>query len=71
MIMEKATKFLIIICVISLILVLPVLGDQPPDPGGDPTGQPVGGSPLGGGLFFLIFAGLIYGIQKLRISIKK
>lgn len=69
--MEKATKYLILIVVVCLIFVLPVLGDQPPDPGGDPTGQPVGGSPIGGGLLIMIFAGMAYGVQKIRIAIKK
>ena len=69
--MEKATKYLVIIAIICLIFVLPVLGDQPPDPGGDPTGEPVGGAPIAGGLVTMILAGLIYGIQKIRMSIKK
>ncbi len=71
MTMEKATKYLVIIAVISFIFVLPVLGDQPPDPGGDPTGEPVGGAPIGGGLITMILAGIIYGVQKLRMAIKK
>ncbi len=69
--MEKVTKYLIIITVICLVFVLPVLGDQPPDPGGDPTGEPVGGVPIGGGLVIMLLAGFIYGIQKFRLAIKK
>ncbi len=71
MIMEKAIRYLIFISVVCFIFVLPALGDQPPDPGGDPTGEPVGGAPIGGGLFTMVLAGLIYGVHKLRMAIKK
>jgi len=48
-----------------------ILADNPPDPGGGPTGDPVGGgSPLGGGLIFMAMAGLLYGIRQAWFMIK-
>jgi len=67
------------IVILTLILVglvvfysIPVLADQPPDPGGDPTGgNPVGGgSPLGGGMITFLIAALYYGVKK-AIKAKK
>jgi len=47
-----------------------IYADQPPDPGGDPTGQPVGGSPIGGGLVILLSLGAAYGGKKFYDSKK-
>lgn len=47
------------------LFVTDVLGDQPPDPGGEPTnGTPVGGSPIGSGLVILTSLGIAYGMKK-------
>lgn len=50
-----------------------LFADNPPDPGGDPTGgTPVGGgSPIGGGLIMLITMGIFYGIRKYYNIIRK
>jgi hypothetical protein len=70
--MNKLVKFAILLIVMVLIYTVPVLADQPPDPGGEPTnGTPVGGSPIGGGFITLMIAGLFYGIQKFRMAYKK
>ena len=70
--MNKQVKFAILFLLIILVYSVPAFADQPPDPGGEPTGgTPVGGSPLGGGLITMILAGLFYGIQKIRLTIKK
>jgi len=47
-----------------------IYADQPPDPGGVPTGQPVGGSPIGGGLAILVSLGAAYGGKKFYDSKK-
>lgn len=48
-----------------------IYADQPPDPGGNPTGDPVGGgSPIGGGLVILLSMGAAYGSKKLYDSRK-
>jgi len=50
-----------------------VFADQPPDPGGGPGGgDPVGGgSPIGGGIIYLFIMGVGYGVNKLRLFMKK
>lgn len=70
--MRKQIKFAIVLLSIILFYTYPVFADQPPDPGGNPTGDPVGGgSPLGGGLFLMLMAGAVYGFQKFRMAIQK
>ncbi|MCB0804645.1 MAG: hypothetical protein KDC05_02550 [Bacteroidales bacterium] len=55
--------FVVIMLFVSTI----VLGDNPPDPGGGPTGDPVGGgSPIGGGLFILMTMAVAYGTKKIH-----
>jgi len=42
-----------------------IFADQPPDPGGGPTGDPVGGgAPIGGGLIIMAVLGAVYGTKK-------
>ena len=53
-----------LIFVISPLFITEVFADQPPDPGGDPTGQPVGGSPIGSGMVIMISLGIAYGAKK-------
>ena len=57
------------IIVIALFLSGPVIAQStfPPDPGGDPTGNPPvgGGAPIGGGTFILMALGAAYGSKKL------
>ncbi len=48
-----------------------IYADQPPDPGGDPTGEPVGGAPIGGGLVILLSLGAAYGGKKFYDSKKE
>lgn len=65
--MKKITLLLVssLIFMLSPLFITNVLGDQPPDPGGDPTGPPVGGgSPIGSGLVILAGLGLAYGTKK-------
>ncbi|MEZ5084028.1 MAG: hypothetical protein R2750_11355 [Bacteroidales bacterium] len=71
--MKKIVKGLsIYLFVFILLFATQVFGDNPPDPGGDPTGgTPVGGgSPIGGGLFILLSLGMMYAGRKI-ISIRK
>ena len=50
---------------IMLLFSTSLFADNPPDPGGGPTGDPVGGgSPIGGGLFMLITMAIAYGGKK-------
>lgn len=52
---------------IFVFVVLHVMADAPPDPGGGPTGgDPVGGgSPIGGGLLFMLFLATGYGAKRI------
>lgn len=49
------------------------MADQPPDPGGNPTGDPVGGgSPLGSGLAISLIVGVAYASKKaLKLRIEE
>ncbi|MCB0805740.1 MAG: hypothetical protein KDC05_08060 [Bacteroidales bacterium] len=64
-------KFLTVCFVVLLFLLVPVFtgqlsADNPPDPGGGPTGDPVGGgSPVGSGLVILMSLGATYGMKKI------
>jgi len=53
----------------AIIFLIPVLIADPPDPGGGPGGDPMGGAaPIGNGLYILFVAGfayLLYHIQKM------
>jgi len=64
--MKKITLLLVssLIFTLSPLFISNVLGDQPPDPGGDPTGQPVGGSPIGSGFVIMVSLGIAYGAKK-------
>lgn len=65
--MKKTTLLLMssLLLTISPLFITDVLGDQPPDPGGNPTGDPVGGgSPIGSGLVVMVSLGLAYGAKK-------
>ena len=64
--MKKITLLLAssLIFTLSPLFTTNVLGDQPPDPGGGPTGEPVGGAPIGSGLVILVSLGLAYGAKK-------
>jgi hypothetical protein len=62
--------------VISFLTVLPLFSvgqsTDPGDPGGGPTGPPVGGgAPIGGGLFILLGLGAAYGGKKVYELNKK
>ena len=63
-------KFFTICIVVTIFLLSPLflghlLADNPPDPGGGPTGDPVGGgTPIGGGVVMLISLGVGYGLKK-------
>jgi len=49
-----------------------IFADQPPDPGGGPTGDPVGGgAPIGGGLIIMAVLGAVYGTKKVFDARKK
>ncbi len=72
--MKKTIKLFLLIAGLLFIFVIPVLGDQPPDPGGGPGtgGNPVGGgAPLDGGMITLFLAGFMYGINKIRNFIRE
>ncbi len=72
--MKKQINYFTVTLLLLIIIAIPVLADAPPDPGGDPNtggGTPVGGTPIGGGLFVMAVYGIIYGIAKFRIFIRK
>lgn len=57
-----------LIIALSPVFISDVFADQPepPDPGGGPGGDPVGGgSPVGGGLIILATLGVAYGVKKI------
>jgi hypothetical protein len=57
----------IMLLTLSPLFITDVFGDQPPDPGGEPTnGTPVGGSPIGSGLVILSTLGIAYGMKKIH-----
>ena len=70
--MKKTLIFISILTLVLINLSLQVFADQPPDPGGDPTGgNPVGGgSPIGGGLMIFIVAGISYGLTRVSKKLK-
>ena len=58
-------KITVLITIFSLIFFVHVKADNPPDPGGGPTGDPVGGgSPVGSGLLISMILGLAYTSKK-------
>jgi len=62
----------IIVFLCSPLFLADVFADQPPDPGGGPTGDPVGGgSPIGGGLIIMTVLGAAYGTKKVFDARKK
>lgn len=62
---KKLSRFLIAITILSLVCTS-VYADQPPDPGGGPGGEPVGGgAPIGGGLIITMILAAAYGTRKI------
>lgn len=58
-------KKYILSLLISFAVTVAFAGTEPPDPGEDPTGPPLGGgAPIGGGTFILIALGAAYGGKK-------
>jgi len=63
--MHKLIRSFIITSILFLCLTITVKADNPPDPGGGPTGEPVGGgSPIGSGLVISIILSAMYGSGK-------
>lgn len=67
--MRKVIILLVSSCILAFspLLISEVFADQPPDPGGEPGpgGNPVGGSPIGGGLIILATLGIAYGVKRI------
>lgn len=73
-IMKKVIIHLIAIMVFlcSPLFINSIFADQPPDPGGGPGGEPVGGgAPIGGGLIIMAALGVAYGTKKAYDARKK
>ncbi|MCB0806152.1 MAG: hypothetical protein KDC05_10170 [Bacteroidales bacterium] len=59
-------KILLLLTIFSIILFFNVKADNPPDPGGGPTGDPVGGgSPVGSGMVITLLLSAGYASKKL------
>lgn len=72
--MKRFNSLLTVLIVLLIIFAIPSMADAPPDPGEDPNGgggTPVGGAPIGGGILAMALYGLLYGISKIRLQIKK
>ena len=63
--MNKTLKIILILA-LFVLTTTGLFADNPPDPGGGPTGDPVGGgSPIGGGLIVMMISGLLYGTRRI------
>ena len=63
----KKLLSIFILMVVMFLMTSPIVAQQtsPGDPGGTPTGPPMGGgAPIGGGTFILLALGLAYGGKK-------
>lgn len=69
---KKLSKFFVAIVFLSFVT-LSAFADQPPDPGGGPGGEPVGGgAPVGGGLILTMVLAAAYGTKKvIAYNLKK
>lgn len=68
--MKKVIRniFVLTLLICFTLVSATIFADQPPDPGTGGPGNgdiPVGGSPIGGGLFILLTLGVAYGSKKL------
>lgn len=65
--MTGFTNKLIATLLLFVFIVINVMADAPPDPGGGPTGgDPVGGgSPLGGSLLIMLILATGYGAKRI------
>lgn len=64
---KKLSRFLIVITILSLVITSANADTpDPPDPGGGPGGDPVGGgAPIEGGLVISIILAAAYGSRKI------
>ncbi|MBM3435087.1 MAG: hypothetical protein FJY07_02590 [Bacteroidetes bacterium] len=72
--MKTQSKRIIILLVFLVFIIATVFADAPPEPGGGPGGGngPVGGgSPVGSGAIVFIISGLIYGIRKSFMQLRR